>query len=144
MLFTGFIYTLTYCCQPSMVNGIYVHDKFTDAFDCLILSSGPSASPLNLRLVDTTATSILVTWDKVPAADQNGIIVSYTVKYQAVGGISVNAPIDTTTFFNSAREANLTDLIKNQNYRISVLASTIKGPGDYSDPITVLTNQARK
>ena len=110
----------------------------------MILSSGPSAPPPNLTLVDTTATSILVTWDNVPPADQNGIIVSYTVKYQAVGGISVNAPINTTTVYNSTREANLTDLIKNQEYNISVLASTIIGPGNYSDPITVLTNQSRK
>ena len=97
-----------------------------------------------MRPVDTTATSILVTWDEVPAADKNGIIVSYTVKYQAVGGISGKAPINTTTVYTPVMEANLTGLIKNQRYNISVLASTIKGPGDYSDPITVLTNQARK
>ena len=97
-----------------------------------------------MRLVDTTATSILVTWDEVPAADQNGIIVSYTVKHQAVGGISGNAPIYSATYYTPVVEATLTGLIKNQRYNISVLASTIKGPGDYSDPITVLTNQARK
>ena len=56
----------------------------------------------------------------------------------------MNASINTTTVFNSTRKANLTDLIKNQEYNISVLASTIKGSGDYSDPITVLTNQSSK
>ena len=104
--------------------------------------SEPSAAPLNLRPVDTTSTSILVTWNEVPPADQNGIITSYTVKYQAIGGVSVNATANYTTV--STRQANLTDLIKNQKYNISVLATTFKGDGNYSYPISVTTNQDSK
>ena len=108
------------------------------------ISSEPHASPLNVRLNDTTSTSILVEWNEVPAADQNGIILSYTVMYQAIGGESLDAPAYNKTVDSSLRRANLTDLIKNQNYSISVLATTSKGNGPYSDPKYFITNQDSK
>ena len=114
----------------------------------LILSSffaffllGPSASPLNLQLIDTTFNSILVTWNEVPAADRNGIIVSYTVMYQTIGGDNVNAPIKTKTVDFSTKWENLAGLKEDTVYRISVLASTVKGDGKYSEPIFVRTNR---
>ena len=109
-----------------------------------ILSSEPDASPENLQPNDTTSTSILVTWNEVPAFSRNGIILSYTVRYQAVGGISVNAPVYNNTVEFPTLQANLTGLIKNQKYNISVLATTSKGDGPYSSPISVETNQDSK
>ena len=99
---------------------------------------------MGLKLNDTTSISVLVTWNEIPAADKNGIILSYTVKYQAIGGINVNAPVNFTKIYFPTREANLTGLIKNQRYKISVLASTTKGDGPYSPPILPETNQDSK
>ena len=104
----------------------------------------PSRPPLNLTLNDTTSTSLLVTWNEVPAPDRNGIILRYTVRYQAIGGISVNAPVNFTNVTFPTRKVNLTGLIKNQRYNISVLASTVKGDGPYSPPILPKTNQDSK
>ena len=72
------------------------------------------------------------------------IILSYTVRYQAINGVSLDAPVYNKTVDSSLRRASLTDLIKNHNYNISVLASTVKGNGPYSDPIYVMTNQHSK
>ncbi len=105
--------------------------------------SEPSAPPRNLALKDTTSISILFEWDEVPDADRNGIILGYTVSYQAVSG----ALVEHTTVYAPTREANLTGqtgLIKNMNYSIRVLASTIKGNGKYSDPVFFVTNQDGK
>ena len=102
-----------------------------------IFLSGPSAPPKNLKLNDTTSTSLLVKWSEVPAADRNGIIISYTVSYQAIGSLLV----ENTTVYAPTREVNLTGLIKNMNYSVSVLASTDKGDGDYSDPEFFVTSQ---
>ena len=99
---------------------------------------------MGLKLKDTTSTSIKVTWNEVPADDRNGIIQSYTVRYQAIGGITVNAPVNFTKIDSPTREANLTGLIKNQRYNISVLASTIEGNGPYSPAISEQTNQDSK
>ena len=87
-----------------------------------------------------TSTSLLVKWNEVPDADKNGIIISYTVSYQANDTEVVNY----TTVNATTREANLTGLIKNRHYSIRVLASTIKGSGNYSRPLVEGTDQDGK
>ncbi len=113
------------------------HGKKLNIF---ITISVPSAPPQDLALKDTTSISILVGWNEVPDADKNGIIISYTVSYQAVS----SALVENTTVNAPTREANLTGLIKNMNYSIRVLASTSKGNGKYSDPEFFVTNQDGK
>ena len=100
----------------------------------------PNAPPRNVRKFNTTSTSIVVQWDQVPAADQNGVILSYTVTYQALPDGSeqthqVNAP---TTL------ATLTGLNGYTNYSITVFASTIKGGGPVSQPLIIITDQDGK
>ena len=73
-------------------------------------------------------------------ADQNGIILSYTVTYTALpGGIPrtavVSAPITHVT---------LRGLEEYTNYSILVFASTVKGHGNESDPIIVTTDEDSK
>ena len=75
-----------------------------------------------------------------PVADQNGIILSYTVTYTALpGGIPrtavVSAPITQVT---------LRGLEEYTNYSILVFASTMKGDGNASDSIIVTTDQDSK
>ena len=79
----------------------------------------------------------MVQWGNVPAADQNGIIVGYTITYKALPGESpqakvVNAP---------TRQAFLTGLNEYTNYSITVFASTVKGDGNVSEPIVVITDE---
>ena len=73
-------------------------------------------------------------------ADQNGIILSYTVTYTVLpGGIPqtavVSAPISHVT---------LRGLEEHTNYSILVYASTVKGDGNASDPIIVTTDEDSK
>ncbi|XP_044163802.1 receptor-type tyrosine-protein phosphatase delta-like isoform X2 [Acropora millepora] len=100
----------------------------------------PSNFPDGLKLNDTTSTSILVQWDKVPHCDKNGIITSYTVRYQAISDRTNHG--NETTVLAPLMSANLTDLIINMKYRISVLASTVKGDGPYSSSKVFSTNQS--
>ena len=53
----------------------------------------------------------------------------------------MNAPFNTKTVDFSTKWANLAELKKDTFYRISVLASTVKGDGKYSEPIFVTTNR---
>ena len=73
-------------------------------------------------------------------ADQNGIILSYTVTYTVLpGGIPrtavVSAPISHVT---------LRGLEEHTNYSILVFASTVKGDGNASNPIIVTTDEDSK
>ena len=100
----------------------------------------PNAPPVNVQGHNTSSTSIRVDWDTVPVADQNGIILSYTVTYTSLpGGISrtalVCAPITHVT---------LRGLEEYTNYSILVFASTVKGDGNASDPIIVTTDEDSK
>ena len=56
--------------------------------------------------------------------------------------VSVEGPFNTTTVFT--KEANLTGLVKDKSYNVSVLATTVKGDGPYSVPIILTTNKNSK
>ena len=82
----------------------------------------------------------MVQWGDVSAADQNGLILSYTVGYTALPGGSeqtkvVNAP---------ANETTVTELNEYTNYSITVFASTSKGGGNVSEPIIIITDEDSK
>ena len=104
--------------------------------------SGPSAPPVFVSARNLSSTSILVQWGEVPDTDKNGIILSYTVNYQAT---PEGNPQQKQVVNASTREVTLTGLKKNTEYTIEVFANTSKGGGKKSEPpITVLTNEDSK
>ena len=106
----------------------------------LLYYSEPNASPSNVKGHNTSSTSILVQWGDVPPADQNGIILRYTVAYTALpDGSQQTKVVDAPT-----TETTLTGLNKFTNYSITVFASTVKGNGNASAPTTVITDEDSK
>jgi len=101
---------------------------------------GPNAPPSNVRGQNSSSTSIFVQWSNVPAAEQNGVILSYTVTYKA---LPYGSP---QTKVVSARisQATLIGLNEYTNYSITVFASTVKGGGRISAPIFVNTDEDSK
>ena len=102
--------------------------------------SEPNAAPSNVQGHNLSSTNILVQWGDVPAADQNGIILRYTVIYIALpdGTPKTEVVIAPTT------EVALTDLNEFTNYSITVFASTVIGDGNVSEPIIVITAEDSK
>ena len=98
----------------------------------------PNAPPDNVRGNNETSTSIFVQWDEVPADNQNGIIVNYTVTYTKLPD---GSPTDEVVVIAPKRNATLTTLEKFTNYSITVFASTTKGGGNRSEPIIVITDE---
>ena len=78
----------------------------------------------------------MVQWGDVPVFDQNGIILSYTVTYIALSGGSPQTKVVTAP----TMQATLTGLHEYTNYSITVFASTVKGNGDISERIIVMTD----
>ena len=100
----------------------------------------PSAPPVNVQGHNTSSTSIWVDWDTVPVADQNGIILTYTVTYMAFpGGIPMTAVVSAP-----ATHVTLSSLEEYTNYSILVFGSTVKGDGNASDAIIVSTDEDSK
>ena len=100
----------------------------------------PNAPPANVQGHNTSSTSILVDWETVPVAYQNGIILTYTLTYRALpAGILQTAKVRAPS-----TQVTLRGLKKYTNYSIFVFASAAKGDGNASDPITVTTDEDSK
>ena len=79
----------------------------------------------------------MVQWGYVPAADQNGIILSYTVTYRELPSGSPQIKL-----VNAAKTtATLMGLNEHTDYRVTVFASTVKGHGNDSEPLTIRTEE---
>ena len=103
----------------------------------LFLLVVPNSAPVNVRGHNISSTSILVQWDSVPAENRNGIIMSCRVTYKEFPGGNTNSRVANAT----TTQATLTGLKKYTNYSIAVFASTLKGDGNASEPIIVITGE---
>ena len=84
----------------------------------------------------------MVTWEEVPALEQNGIITIYEVLYDPVetfDGVLGPQTTNTTELF-----AYLTKLEQNVEYFIFVKAYTSIGSGPYSEEISARTLEDSK
>ena len=110
-------------------------------FRILISIPEPDGFPQNVRGQNSSSTSISVTWDEVPADEQNGIITGYNITYQSQTENDNNS-------VSAGREdcqKELTGLKEYVNYNITVFAFTVKGDGPASDPVIVVrTDQDSK
>ena len=97
----------------------------------------PKAPPFNVQGHSTISTSVLVQWNNVPAAYQNGVILSYTVTYKALPDGSPQSKVVSAP----TTQATLKGLNKYTNYSITVFASTVKGDGNVSEPVIVITDE---
>ena len=106
-------------------------------------SSAPASPPDNVNAVTISSTAIRVTWDEVPAIDQNGIITQYEVEYNqsTFSGATMSA---TTTVDSSTLTVDLTGLKEYVEYSIRVRAYTSVGAGPYSDVVIERTQEDGK
>jgi len=104
------------------------------------LFTEPNAPPFNVQGHNTSSTSVLVQWNNVPTADINGVILSYTVTYEALPDGSPQTKVVSAP----TTQVTLTGLNEYTNYSIMVFASTIKGNGNMSEPIVVITDEDSK
>ena len=105
-----------------------------------MFTSEPSAAPTNVRGHNTSSTSILVEWGDVPAANQNGIILTCMITYYSL----IEDDNGSKTVDYTDHHLYLTGLREYVNYSITVFTSTAKGNGPYSNPIFVITDQDRE
>ena len=123
-------------CAKSVAKRLYNKSLFNGFLFLLV----PNAPPTNVKGHNTSSTSIFVQWGNVPVADQGGKIKKYTVTYKALP----NGDEQTKEVIAPITEVTLTGLNEYTNYSITVFASTVKGAGNVSEPIIVITDQDSK
>ena len=89
-----------------------------------------------MQAVARSSTEILVTWEEVPAIDENGIIINYEIQFEPLEFTDV---LMTETIIAANMSAMISGLQEYVEYSISVRAYTSVGPGPYSDPVTQRT-----
>ena len=106
----------------------------------------PDASPQNVAVMVLSSTEIEVSWEEVPAIDQNGKITMYEVQYEPLETFEDQIFTETVYITNISMLATiLTGLEEYVEYDITVRAYTSVGPGPYSDPpITERTDEDGK
>ena len=89
-----------------------------------------------MQAIARSSTEILVTWEEVPAIDENGIIINYETQFEPLEFTDV---LMTGAIIAANLSAMITGLQEYVEYSISVRAYTSVGPGPYSDPVTQRT-----
>ena len=87
--------------------------------------------------MSTSPTLIEVTWNEVPAIDQNGIITMYEVMYTPLNTFGDQISANTTSVSESELMVTLSYLQEFVNYNISVRAYTTEGFGPYNEPAVI-------
>ena len=93
----------------------------------------PAAALQNVMTMAESSTEILVTWEEVPAIDENGVITMYEVEYMPLKTFNGQIATDSVTVDPTLLNTTLTGLEEYVDYNISVRAFTSVGPGPYSD-----------
>ncbi|XP_022784712.1 protein sidekick-1-like isoform X2 [Stylophora pistillata] len=98
----------------------------------------PSLPPSDVAAHNTSSTSLMVIWRKVPKGFVHGILRGYRVFYKKTE--------DEESYLNSTtgpteQELSITGLKKFTEYSMKVLAFTIKGDGAVSNNISVTTDE---
>jgi len=109
----------------------------------IFLHTVPASPPNNVNAVNISSTAIQVTWEEVPAIDQNGIITQYEVEYNQ-STFSGATMYNTTTVDSSTFTVDLTGLEEYVEYSIRVRAYTSVGAGPYSDVVIERTQEDGK
>ena len=89
-----------------------------------------------MKAIARSSTEILVTWEEVPAIDENGIIINYETQFEPLEFTDV---LMTGAIIAANLSAMITGLQEYVEYSISVRAYTSVGPGPYSDLVTQRT-----
>ena len=98
----------------------------------ILLQTGPSAAPDGFAVVSMDSSSVTLTWVNLTCMDQNGPISGYVIEYTPDGGMA------STILLTGNNQ--LTGLTACTNYTLRIAAQNDAGTGDFSSPLSVVTN----
>ena len=104
----------------------------------IAIISVPSKPPRNIQVTAKTSTTIYLSWNATSKEHLNGFLIGYRVNYSHT---AKNSYVDTSSSQASVVLKNLGIYTK---YLISIAARTVRGPGQFSKPITVITDEDSK
>lgn len=101
----------------------------------------PSQAPADVKLFNTSSTSLKAVWDPVPECCRHGIILGYRL-FLKDNNSAFSVRNETTTA--GQYEFEFSSLLKFYPYSFSILGFTIKGDGPSSEVVVALTEEDGK
>ena len=105
--------------------------------------TAPSGPPRSVIGSARSNSSIVLQWQSPDAADWNGQLLGYVVRYKLLGYPDSTLTFDNITTFQHSVIHELTGLIYFQEYQIAVAAYNSRGLGVFSTNIFVRTSEGR-
>ncbi|XP_077411571.1 receptor-type tyrosine-protein phosphatase F isoform X5 [Vanacampus margaritifer] len=127
------VYRFSLAARSEMGLGVY-----TQAIEARTAQSTPSAPPQDVHLFSLSSTSLKVSWAAPPAGRRHGVIVSYTISYQALSGEDTERH-KVSGIGAAASVYVIQDLERWTEYQVWVRAHTQAGPGPESAPVRMKT-----
>jgi hypothetical protein len=97
----------------------------------------PSQPPLNIKVENTSSTSVNISWEAIPPQHIHGILQGYGIFYRA-DHVHVWTNL---TLLPDVYSLELTGLRKYQKYYLQVAGLTVKGIGKPCKQIPILTDE---
>ena len=96
----------------------------------------PSAAP-EFTITAITATSFTVSWQPLPACEQNGVITGYTISVTKEG-----MPVTARNVTANVLSMKISSLTPFVTYGVRMSASSVIGQGMLSPEVTIRTNES--
>jgi netrin-G3 ligand len=106
----------------------------------LSISLAPSVGPVITAAYNTSTTSIVVTWDKIPS----NFTASHVVGYEVLVYRNDSRIKPVYVMMVNCENVTIKELERYTAYVISVAGVTRGGKGVYSDPVICMTDEDRK
>ncbi len=100
----------------------------------------PTLPPASVTASNTSSTSLLVEWERIPESSRHGVILGYVINYT---DLIFNTTLQTSKNNWGTLDITLTALDKFRYYRIDIAGFTKQGLGPYTST-TQITDEDRK
>ena len=114
------------------------------------MTTGPTAAPIKVSGRTINASSIAISWSRVPKEQRHGIILGYklSVKDESISDrewINHTIPFTENGELNTTRfNQTLTNLKIYTPYAMKILAYNYRGEGPFSENVTIRTGDFSK
>ena len=119
-----------------------------DVYNLLSVITVPTEAPRNVSVMVDSSRSIMLTWERPPMEEENGLLliyhvivietqIHYTDDGEEIRGME--RYLNRTYNVSEGREQLISMLHPDYNYTVSIAAATEPGIGPFSDPITERT-----